>query len=405
MHDGIVVFQSLAPLTGRRLVADLDRPIEGATWDTGCPHLGIRVGVTVRRGQPATALLAQPIACSRVSVYGVLARLGDRSPPAFGTITAVVAGMLGDIEVWTKQLEYCRHLVDSSELAPKSFDSGDGASVGSFGALEIDGHAFRMDRLGIEVPSEGRIDRVRVSMCHSAVEWELFEVEAGLVQSHVACPFHSSHGGVSLSEIPAIVRVGDRSRLLTALAQFGESLDVAADLDEARGQALLFVAVLTASLLERGGDRTLHRAQLQLARKLESCGDLESVRTTAVAFSNEICRELLGSGGNSSEKLVDEAMRYVGLHFTRNISDHDVANRLGLSTSHFRHLFRQASGQPFHRYLVSVRLESARKLLRDSSASVSEIAVMVGFQSPAHFSRSFAHRFGASPNQFRRMAG
>ena len=96
-------------------------------------------------------------------------------------------------------------------------------------------------------------------------------------------------------------------------------------------------------------------------------------------------------------------MELIDRHFAKDITDATMADKLGLSTSHFRALFRQATGQPFHRYLISVRLEKAKQLLVEQEMAVSDIATAVGFATLSHFSRAFTQRFDVSPSCMRRL--
>ena len=63
--------------------------------------------------------------------------------------------------------------------------------------------------------------------------------------------------------------------------------------------------------------------------------------------------------------------------------------------------FKQATGKSPHSYLIDRRVAKARALLRDSSASLAEIALMCGFNSQAHMATLFRQRLGASPGQLR----
>ena len=100
---------------------------------------------------------------------------------------------------------------------------------------------------------------------------------------------------------------------------------------------------------------------------------------------------------------MDKALAYVERNYARSLTDAAVARHLGLSTSHFRYLFRQATGQPFHKYVIAARLEKAHQLLMEMEpASVGTIAKAVGFAGLSHFSRAFTQRFNASPANVRR---
>ena len=69
---------------------------------------------------------------------------------------------------------------------------------------------------------------------------------------------------------------------------------------------------------------------------------------------------------------MDRALTLVDRNFAKDLTDAAVAQQLGLSTSHFRFLFKQATGQPFHKYLVSLRLEKARRMLVEQGLPVGD---------------------------------
>ena len=55
-------------------------------------------------------------------------------------------------------------------------------------------------------------------------------------------------------------------------------------------------------------------------------------------------------------------------------------------------------------YLVRARLDEAKRLLASPGTSVAQVAEQVGFDDPAHFSRSFKRAEGISPSDYRRCA-
>lgn len=76
----------------------------------------------------------------------------------------------------------------------------------------------------------------------------------------------------------------------------------------------------------------------------------------------------------------------------------DVAT---MSRSTFNERFTRSVGQPPMTYLATVRMDLARALLRDGSASVREIGRQVGYGSEAAFSRAFAQANGLPPTRWR----
>ncbi len=72
-----------------------------------------------------------------------------------------------------------------------------------------------------------------------------------------------------------------------------------------------------------------------------------------------------------------------------------------LSPFHFARAFRQATGGPPHRYVSGRRLALAKRLLRDTDCSLTEIAAICCFSSPTNLSRAFSRSVGNTPGKFR----
>ena len=91
------------------------------------------------------------------------------------------------------------------------------------------------------------------------------------------------------------------------------------------------------------------------------------------------------------------------LHRTIHIRDLSVIARR--SPAHFSRKFKLAVGESPHAYVVKRRLEKACHLMMTSAASLSEIALSVGFSDQAHLCRLFRQAFGQSPANWRRELG
>jgi AraC family transcriptional regulator len=163
--------------------------------------------------------------------------------------------------------------------------------------------------------------------------------------------------------------------------------------------------MVTAATLEMGGSRHMHRVQLEAARELDRLEDPAQIAVTARRYVEGVADSLLKPAPSPSSYLVDRALAMVERNFARDLTDAAVAAQLGLSTSHFRFLFRETTGQPFHKYLVALRLEKARQMLLADEVPVSVVAKAVGFAGLSHFSRAFTQRFSVSPTSIRRQGG
>lgn len=79
-----------------------------------------------------------------------------------------------------------------------------------------------------------------------------------------------------------------------------------------------------------------------------------------------------------------------------------LASLAGASRSAFACRFRARTGMTPMRYLAGWRMQKARRLLADSSLSVSEVGRRVGYASEAAFNRAFRDVVGAPPGRYRR---
>lgn len=80
-----------------------------------------------------------------------------------------------------------------------------------------------------------------------------------------------------------------------------------------------------------------------------------------------------------------------------------LARQVGMSTFQFARVFRELIGVPPHRYLLGVRLNHARELLR-SGVSVTATCYESGFANLSHFIRSFRRRFGYLPSAAKKQS-
>ncbi|MBQ4320808.1 MAG: helix-turn-helix transcriptional regulator [Oscillospiraceae bacterium] len=121
-----------------------------------------------------------------------------------------------------------------------------------------------------------------------------------------------------------------------------------------------------------------------------------------------LLEELVTLAGNGSEddwamRLVSETAAFLKASAAEpELTVAAAAERVHLSQSQLRRLFRKVLGRSPLEYLQDVRLSMAKNLLLYSSLSVGEIAVRCGYDSYSYFSRAFRKQTGLCPTQFRR---
>jgi len=79
----------------------------------------------------------------------------------------------------------------------------------------------------------------------------------------------------------------------------------------------------------------------------------------------------------------------------------DLGTHVGLGRSTFSARFTRLVGQPMHRYLIARRMADAAFLLESSDEGIARIAIRVGYETAAAFSKLFHRYYGLSPGRFR----
>lgn len=107
------------------------------------------------------------------------------------------------------------------------------------------------------------------------------------------------------------------------------------------------------------------------------------------------------------DKLVEtngiKSLRYIREHFSEEISVADLARIENYNVSYFTDWFKRQTGWSPSVYLRNVRIEKAKELLASTHYRMLEIAVQVGYNSNAAFTRAFKETEGVSPAAYRQQ--
>lgn len=140
-------------------------------------------------------------------------------------------------------------------------------------------------------------------------------------------------------------------------------------------------------------------------------GQISKLKHAAEAkdWFTRICQTLKHSIASerqtSYNRLVEDAKAYIQAHYGESdISIAKVCKQLHISTGYFSGIFKKETKTTFVNYLMGVRMEAARHLLRTTDLKSFEIAERVGFADPNYFSFCFRKKFGISPKEYRNGA-
>lgn len=108
-----------------------------------------------------------------------------------------------------------------------------------------------------------------------------------------------------------------------------------------------------------------------------------------------------GIADKANLELMTEACLFISENCMKTLSLNDVAAHVGVSRSHFAHLFKDYTNMTFVDFLTMERVKLAETFFMNPQLRMIDIAFESGFSSISSFNRAFRKIKGCSPSEFR----
>lgn len=103
-------------------------------------------------------------------------------------------------------------------------------------------------------------------------------------------------------------------------------------------------------------------------------------------------------GHNESIKKVID---YMNEHFTNSFSCDELSGLIKMNKFRFIRIFKKQMDKTPYEYLLDLKIEKAKKMLKAKDYTITEISMMCGFSSHSHFTTLFKKKTGLSPTEYR----
>lgn len=130
--------------------------------------------------------------------------------------------------------------------------------------------------------------------------------------------------------------------------------------------------------------------------QIESAARMAVVLTLSILAEDMIKLE--------AEELSERAAEYIAENLCSNLSVEKMCIVLGVSKNSLYKSFRTAFDRTVTEYVIELRIQTAKKLLRTDKLSVREVGEKVGIPEEAYFCRIFKRREGCTPLQYRKKS-
>lgn len=169
------------------------------------------------------------------------------------------------------------------------------------------------------------------------------------------------------------------------------------------GEAQSLLILFHAKLKKLHPDYTTRRAWDQL-REIEATPSLEALvswfRSLADQYRAEEPIPVMAEDSCNMHS-IQLAMAYIRQHYLRDLSLQDAAEYVHMSKNYFSEQFKRHTGMNFIDYIIHLRIQHAKRLLRTTSMRVYEVGMQSGFNSSKHFLKSFKRKVACTPAEYR----
>ena len=105
--------------------------------------------------------------------------------------------------------------------------------------------------------------------------------------------------------------------------------------------------------------------------------------------------------GGLAPSILRRCIDFIQANLSGSIRLDDLARECGMSPSHLIRSFRQSTGKSPYQYVLELRTQKAKSMMRDGRSGLTEIALSSGFANQHHLSRIFRKLVGITPSRYR----
>lgn len=128
---------------------------------------------------------------------------------------------------------------------------------------------------------------------------------------------------------------------------------------------------------------------------------LSELQPVFLSFVEEASGYIADRRGEQGKGSIEKIKKYIDSHYTENINLKGIAARFYMNSVYLGQLFRKTYGVYFNEYLLSIRIEEAKKMLRQTDMRMYEVAEKVGFQNADYFVTQFEKLEKVTPTDYR----
>ncbi|MBB6734399.1 response regulator [Cohnella zeiphila] len=185
---------------------------------------------------------------------------------------------------------------------------------------------------------------------------------------------------------------------------FRELEDRSAPLGTIRNAIVYAILQLSRLVLAQEGDwNKLYRERCGNEDWMAKLKNHEDAKKKLLLLCEDVSKFILKTRETPPDVEIASVVQYVRCHYWEDINLKKIAGMFYISSGYLGQLFKKETGKYYNDFINGIRVEEAKRMLRDPKLSIADIAEKVGYKNTNHFYLHFKNDTGISPGDYRKQ--
>lgn len=174
------------------------------------------------------------------------------------------------------------------------------------------------------------------------------------------------------------------------------------NIDIIKVRTIELIALLSRATYEAGSnDSSIYHMTENFMHQLTNVKNLTDLSYVLMETLDQFTNLAFSHTNTNNLSVIKKSIAYINDHYNQNLTLDMVAEHIGLNSAYFSTLFKKETGVNFSTYLLNLKIDNAKLLLKNSNLSLINIAIELGFDNQSYFSNVFKKATGMTPKQYR----
>ena len=193
------------------------------------------------------------------------------------------------------------------------------------------------------------------------------------------------------------------SRILNEL--LGHIFFYTSGADEINTRVLELLVILSRAAINGGANaQQIFSITHQYMKDMQHLTNQEDLTHWLAGSLSRFMRHVFDIMDVKHTEAMHKVKEYMNCNYSRKLTLEEAASVVGYSPAYFSRIFKDEMGTTFKEALNAIRIERSKQLLLSSSASISEVCSMVGFNDQSYYCKVFKRLSGVTPDRFRKRS-